>query len=197
MTVSSTSSGSTASSTASSGSTGGGGSNPGTVEYPAAVADCVNPGAPDPDACAVEVGQSRMTVDAEFDSINDPTPRHVYLRFDLDGTLTGKVIDAVSDRLHVPTMSGSNSDNSGNMWEVAPFDRSDLFVAAPINMGSTPISPNLGAVALDSDVLFPLPVDSVAADASVYLGILPINTNGVDYFNNGGAAPPMLVVDYH
>jgi hypothetical protein len=199
MTVSSTSSGSptSSSSSSSSGSTGGGGSAPGTVEYGAAVADCINPGAPDPDACALEVGQNRMTVDTAFDSVNDPTPRHVYLRFDLDDTLAGKVVDAVNVRLHVPNTSGSNSDNSGNMWLVAAFDRADLFVAAPITMGSMPVSPNLGTVTLDSDVLFPLPVDSVVAGGSVYLGILPINTNGVDYFNNMGSEPPALVVDYH
>jgi hypothetical protein len=199
MTVSSSTSTptSTSDTTTTSVSAGGGGSGPGQVEYAAAVADCINPGLPDPDACALEVGQNRMTVDSEFDAISDPTPRHVYLRFNLDGILAGKTIDAVNVRLHVPDTNGSNSTHSGDMWEVAPFDRQALFVGPPAQVGSSPISPNLGAVGIDSDVLFPLPTDSVTAGGSVYLGILPLSTNGVDYLNNGGSEPPALVVDYH
>lgn len=178
-------------------SAGGGGSGPGQVEYPAVVADCINPDLPDPDACATEVAQNRMTVDTEFDAVNDPTARNVYLRFDLDGTLAGKTIDAVNVRLHVPNTSGSDSTQSGEIWVVDPFDRQALFVGPPAQVGGSPVSPNLGAVALDSDVLFPLPNNSVTPGGNVYLGILPLSTNGVDYFNNAGAAPPALVVDYH
>jgi hypothetical protein len=202
MTVSSTSMGtmtqttSTMSSTSVS-STGGGGEGPGQVEYPAAIADCINPGAPDPDDCALEVGMNRMTVDTEWNSMTDPTPRHVYLRFDLDGTIAGKTVDAVAVRLHVPNTSGADSPQTGDMWEVDPFDRPSLFVGAPMTVGAAPVSPNLGAVGLDQDVFFPLPTDSVTANGSVFLGILPLSANGVDYFNALGAEPPALVVDYH
>ncbi len=184
-------------STTSVSSAGGGGEGPGQVEYPAAVADCINPGAPDPDACALAVGMNRMTVDAEWNSMTDPTPRHSYLRFDLDGTIAGKTIDSVAVRLHVPNISGSESTQTGEVWEVDPFDRPALFVAAPMTVGGAPLSPNQGAVSLDQDVFFPLPTDSVTANGSVYLGILPLSTNGVDYFNALGAEPPALVISYH
>jgi hypothetical protein len=161
------------------------------------VADCINPTAPDPDQCALEVGQNRMTVDSEFNAMTDPTPRHVYLRFDLDDTIAGKTIYAVNVRLRVPNTSGSDSPQTGEMWEVGSFDRPSLFIAAPMTVDASPISPNMGAVALDEQVFFPLPADSVTAGGSVFLGILPLSTNGVDYFNNTGSDPPALVIDYH
>ncbi|NUO52798.1 MAG: hypothetical protein HOV80_28465 [Polyangiaceae bacterium] len=202
MTVSSTSMSSMTQTTSTMSSTsvssaGGGGEGPGQVEYGAAVADCVNPGAPDPDACALEVGNGRMTVDSEWNAMTDPTPRHSYLRFDLDGAIAGKTVDSVAVRLHVPNIAGAESTQTGDMWEVEPFDRPSLFGSVPMNVGAAPISPNLGAVSLDQDVFFPLPTDSVAADGSVFLGILPLSTNGVDYFNALGAEPPALVISYH
>jgi hypothetical protein len=193
MTVSSSSE--TGSSTTGAG--GAGGDGPGQVGYEAAIADCINPGAPDPDACALEVGQDRITVDTEFDEMTDPTPRQVYLRFEIGNELAGKTIDLAGVHLRVPSTSGSDSNQTGDMWLVAPFDRAALFVAAPATMGSRPISPDQGTVAQGELVVFPLPASAVVAGGTVYLGILPLSTNGVDYFNLAGEDPPVLVVDYH
>lgn len=176
---------------------GGGGAGPTEVTYTAAVADCVRPTMPNPDTCETEVGAGTMTVDTEYDPPIDLTPRHSYLRFDLDGTLAGKTIDGATLRVRVTAISGAESNQTGELWQVQPFTRNDLFVSTPSAVGSSPIADDQGPVALSELVSFSVPTSLISPNGSVYLGLLPLTTNGVDYYNANGAEPPVLVVDYH
>jgi hypothetical protein len=172
-----------------------GGSPPGTVVYAPSIADCIDPVTPDPDACAIETGPGVITVDTLQNSTG--TPRHSFLRFDLDDTLEGKTVDSVTLRLVVPVLVDSESDQTGEVWQVAAFTRPDLFDAAPVKVGSVPLAPDMGAVAQGATVEFDLPVTVAVASGSVFLGLLPLISDGVDYFNLLGAQPPALVIDYH
>jgi len=178
------------------GGSGGEGGN-GSVElsYGAAIADCVNPTSPNPDTCAAEGGGIRMSVDLEEGM--PPTPRISFLRFDLDAQLAGKSVDSVELRLSVPMFVGAESNDSGEVWRVTEFDRAALFTAAPTKVGASPAAASVGAVAQGQTVVFELPSSLVSAGGSVYLGVFPLSTNGVDYSNVLGAVPPALVITAH
>ncbi len=192
-----TSSATTSVTSTSTGPAGGGGQGGGgsQVAYTGVVADCIDPTLPDPDACETFVGTGALTVDGN--RVTTATPRHAFLRFDLDGVLQGATIDAVALRVVVTNGSGADSTSTAEVWEVAPFTRPDLFMAEPAQVSAGPVSPDQGAVVQGQEVLFPLPTTLVVADGSVFLGLFPLTSNGVDYFNLNGAEPPQLIVDYH
>jgi hypothetical protein len=157
------------------------------VSYEAAVADCIEPAAPDPDLCETNAGAGLLDVD-------QMALKHSYLRFDLDNQPTGKTVLEVRLVVVVADTADAESDQSGEVWEVAPFDRLDLFAAAPAAQGMAPIAVSQGAVTMNQQVDFLLPLDLVQAGGVVFLGVLPVSTDGVNYFNNDGAIPPRLVV---
>jgi hypothetical protein len=165
------------------------------LSYGATVADCVDPTIPDPDACAAEGGGIRMSVDLENGMT--PTPRISFLRFDLDAQLTGMSVDSVELLLSVPVFAGAESTNSGEVWQVTEFDRAALFTAAPDKVGASPLAGSVGAVAQGQTVSFQLPSTLVSAGGTVYLGVFPLSTNGVDYFNSLGTVPPALLITAH
>lgn len=173
-----------------SGGAGGGGAGPVTLTYPAAVADCVYIGMEDPDVCAAAPPVNTMTVDGAVSTVM--LPGHSFLRFDLDGQLAGATVTEVRLRLTVSDDSNAASVSTGELHEVAPFTRMDLFTAAPATVA--PLGGDQGAVMPNDPVEWVLPSGIVAADGSVFLGVLPVDTDGVDYWNNDGAMPPVLLV---
>ncbi len=177
------------------GAGGAGGAPAEQVTYAAAVAACINTTMPNPSTCATENGGNRMSVDLQGTPGN--TPRHSYVRFNLDGTLSGKTVDQVTLRVVVSTVMGAESDQTGEVWQVAEFDQGSLNGTVPGQLGSSPLAPNQGMVALGEEVTFTLPSSTVTPNGSVYLGIVPVTTNGVDYWNLIGTDPPTLIVDYH
>ncbi len=76
------------------------------------------------------------------------------------------------------------------------FTLADLSTTAPSTLGAQPLAPDQGATAVGDTVIFVLPSGVVAPDSALYLGLLPVSDNGVNYFNNDGATPPRLVVRY-
>jgi hypothetical protein len=175
---------------------GAGGGAPATVEFVATVAECVDPGLPDPAFCEQRAGAGKITVD-----LADGMPAHpfyAFLHFDTDPALAGKVIEQISLVLQVGPDSGDDSDTqSGEVWQVTPFSLSDLSSAAPAQIGSAPLAANLGAAMLDQTVTWALPADLLAGGAGVYLGLYPVDDDGVDYWKTGGATSPRLIVVYH
>lgn len=169
---------------------GGGGADPVTITYGAAVADCIYIGMEDPDLCAADPPIDSMTVDASVST--NLLPGHSYLRFDLDGQLAGKTVTEARLRLTVSSDMNASSISTGELHEVAAFTRPDLFVAAPMAVAS--LGADQGAVMPNDVVEWVLPTALVAPNGSVFLGVLPVDTNGVDYDNNDGAAPPVLLV---
>lgn len=176
------------------GAEGGGGATSMTALYQAAVAECIDPSNPNPDTCATEVGAGLITVDLDQNGLGE---RHAFLRFDLDDVFVGKTVDEVLLRLRVPTLMGSDSDQTGDVWQVTEFTRADLFGSEPSNVGSSPVAANLGATPQGALVEFTLPSALVAVDESVFLALRPLSANGVDYIDSEGVEPPALVVRYH
>jgi hypothetical protein len=166
---------------------------PGTKSYAATVADCINPMTLNPDTCESLTGAGEMNVDLA-DTPNNP--HHAYLRFDLDGAFAGRTVTAVRLQLHTTDDQNAGSPSSGEVWSVATFVRADLFTGAPAKQGSAPIAADIGTVARMAPVEFSLPVTSVTANGAACFGIFPLSTEGVDYYNDSGAQPPQLVVDY-
>jgi hypothetical protein len=179
------------------GGTGGMDAGPGTVTYPAAIAECIAITNPDPAACEATAGAGLMTIDTQTSIIGTSGNYATagYLRFDLDGAISGKTISAVTLRMRVGNQNASDSPMSGEINLVTCFTLADLSSVAPAKQGVV-ISPNQGAVAEDEVVDFPLPVSTVTASQPVCLGIYALNFDGVDYVNTKGANPPQLIIDY-
>lgn len=178
-----------------SGSGGGGsGGGPGSVTYSAAIAECIDPLAPDPVACKAAVGNVKIDVDL-MDEAAPMHPNHGYLRFELDGAIAGKTIDMVRLELVVGNAQGDEGGGSGEVHRVSSFSASSLNTTAPTSAGL--LAGDQGAVALNELVSFSLPTNLAVANGTIYLGLIPTSTNGTHYWNNAGAVPPILVVDYH
>lgn len=177
---------------------GSGGAPTQTAVYTATVADCIDPLAPDPDVCKASVGGFRFTVDIESGGPKPPgVLSHAYLRFDFDDAFEGAVIDSVSLELQVPNAVDAKSNQSGQLWEVVPFDREDLYVAAPAKVGTVPLQGDQGATSPGDLVHFDVPTSLVVVNGRAHFGVLPVSSDGVDYFNTAGDVPPKLRVTFH
>ena len=103
--------------------------------------------------------------------------------------------DVASITLEVTITSAQFSDgNSGEIWTVVPFVRSDLFNGPPANVGSSAISAGQGNVALNQTVSWSLPTNVVNGGA-VHLEIKPLANGNTVYWNGAGTVPPKLIVN--
>jgi hypothetical protein len=176
----------------SSSATGGmGGAAPVVVSYPATVADCLLTGTADPDLCANTHPVGHMSVDLDVDLLM--VGSQVYIRFEPDNQVAGTVISA-EIRLTVGSDTAAASTQTGELFRVEPFIRSDLFVDPPPTVVGNLLGMNQGAVVPGDTVVWPLPVSAVQPGTPICLTVKPVNSNGVDYFNLVGATPPELVV---
>jgi hypothetical protein len=124
-------------------------------------------------------------------------PIYAFLRFEVNGTIANKVVDAVTLRLTATDAPKAPGNASGEIWEVESFTMATLATTVPAKLGNTAISPNQGAVTQNQEISWPLPSGIVAPNTAVFLGLYPLSTDGVNYWNNDGAAPPQLIIDYH
>lgn len=173
---------------------GAGGSPIVTNSYAASIAECVDPLVLDPDACEADAGAGHLNVDLEDGPNNSPV--YSFLAFPIDGAIAGHTVIDVELALTVSSELGSNSSSSGEIWRVTAFALSDLSSAVPTQIGNQPLAGDAGTVALSRTVTFNLPPSSVAANTTLYVGIYPLSTNGVNYFNNTGATPPLLSITH-
>jgi hypothetical protein len=180
-----------ANSTSTSASTGG---QSMTLTYPATVAECVNPMMPDPAACSTWAGGNRLDVDLKNEASN-MEPSHAYLRFDLDGALDGKTIDAVQVELVCGDAAGDEAPMSGELYRVASFSLSSLQTGVPAI--AEKVAEDRGGVTRGATVAWLIPPALVKPNGTIYLGLFPTTNNGVHYWNNSGAVPPKLVIFYH
>lgn len=184
----------TGSSSSGSGSGSGGSTGVTTVTYKATFAGCNSDMNLDIVACEMIVGGGGiMNIDGVT---TQNTITRGFVRFDLDGALSGKTIDSVRLRLVTADVSNAQSEMSGAIWEVAPFTKASLGMAQPAELG-TAVALDLGAVVPSHEYLWELPAKLVAPNKPVYLGIRTAAENGVDYWNDHGVDPPRLIVDYH
>jgi hypothetical protein len=170
--------------TTSSSSGGGTGGSASSVVYVATVADCIDTASPDPDQCASP---------AEALWIDLPETE-AYLRFEPDGAIAGATIVSATLRLTVGTYAQAQGEESGELWEVAPFARADLFNGAPLTVGSV-LAGDQGVAEPGTTVDWSVPVALVAADTPVYLGVIPLGYNSTGYQNLNGSNPPRLIVE--
>ena len=168
---------------------------PGTVSYVATVAECTNPVQPDPALCEATTGINNLNVDLQ-DSTSGLA--HItYLRFDLDAKISGKTVTALTLRLVATNEFKADSSNSGEVWQVTPFNLSDLSSKVPSKVGSTALAGDLGAVVQNQTMDWKLPVTIATPNAPVYLGVYPTTDDGVNYWNSKGLKPPTLIIDYN
>ena len=144
-----------------------GGSPPVELVYAPVIADCITLDAPDPDACALSQPEGTMGVDGDVSNMSMLIERHSYLRFDFDGALAGAEVLEVALEITVSDVASSNGDSSGQLWEVEPFTRDDLFVGPPPKAGTAPLAGDQGSVDLSETVTFALPTSSVIAGSSL------------------------------
>jgi hypothetical protein len=173
------------------GGTGGVPNCTGTHEYDAVVADCIDITVPNPDVCETNAGAGEMTITTAHFSLG--TPHHGFVRFDLDTDVAQSQLMSITLELQVPNTMFADSIDSGNIWQVMPFDRPDLFIGQPVNVGNMPIANSMGPIVLGMTVDFALPT-SIVDGGSVYLAIRPTQANAVDYMNTNGVTPPKLIV---
>lgn len=165
-----------------------------SVEYVAVVADCVNPAVPNPDTCKTVNGATYIAIDAN-DSATD-NPWIGFLRFDLDNVLAGRIVTSLRLRLVASSNSNASAPNSGRIWQVGPFARTDLFVApVPARIGATLLAGTQGSVEPLQVITWTLPVSLAVANGSVYLEIETVNSDGTTYWNLAGPNPPRLLID--
>jgi len=160
--------------------------------YVATVAECINPALPDPDTCRSIKGNAQLVADGSDASTMQPW--YAYVRFDLDGRFAGQSIKTVHLRLTVTDDSLAASASSGAIWQVAMFDKPSLYTTVPAMVGSAAIAPAQSSIQKLEVVTFSIPTDLVAANGSLYLGVISTSTDGVNYWNLDGANPPRLDV---
>jgi hypothetical protein len=179
------------------GSAGSGGSTVQTAVYaPPEVADCIALTNPDPDACQSSTGLGQMAVDSVNSGIQGSPPTAAFLSFSLDNAFAGKQVLSVKLQLTVANETSAASNKSGEVWAVAPFTRPDLYIDVPAKQGTAPLAGDLGAVVPLQVVEWLLPNSSVTAGQSIYLGVFPNSSDGVDYYGTMSLAPATLIVQY-
>jgi len=163
-----------------------------TLVYPAAIAACLDPGAPDPDVCTQVNGAEQLVIDT-IDSVTG-NPWYGYVRFDLDSAIANRTVTAVTLRVVATSAAKANGPSTGEVWAVQPFSLASLFTTAPAQVGGR-LAPSQGTVTQLQVIDWPLPLATVSASGSVYLGLFPTSDDGVNYWNQDGTTPPRLVVD--
>jgi hypothetical protein len=188
---SSSSSSSTSEDPATSGSSSSSSSSGGafTVEYEATLAVCTEPGVFDPAHCALEAGVDQFTIDA---SDVDGNVSNGWLRFELDDQIEGVDIAGAELVLHVGNEELDDSDQTGEVWLVEPFDATTLTMYDP---GALEIlAEDMGAVAVDTIVVFELPSAVITPTSVLYLGLFATTDDGLDYYSHTAIDPPRLVI---
>jgi hypothetical protein len=181
------------------GSGGSSGATVSTATYtPPEVGDCIAVAlvTPDPDACQATSGLGQLSVDGQNAGLTGSPATAAFLSFVLDNAFAGKQVTSVTLQMTVANETSANGNMSGEVWAVEPFTRPDLFTKVPAKQGSAPLAADQGAVVPLQVVSWPLPSDSVTANQSVYLGVFPLSTDGVDDYGKVSPAPPKLIVQY-
>ncbi len=124
-------------------------------------------------------------------------PIHSFIRFEIDDSIANKTIDSVTLRLKVTSSIKASSTQTGEIWRVQTFTENSLHMSEPAKVGATAIGADKGAVALNQVITWSLPTTLVMANQSVFLGVFPLTSDGVNYYNTDGAEPPRLTIQYH
>jgi hypothetical protein len=165
----------------------------GPFPYSATIAACTSP-APNKAGtayCENDTGTNEMSVDKKDDS--EKIPFHSYVSFEIDAKLVGFTPTKVTLQLHTTNNSKANADQTGEVWQVSQFTMSSLDQQAPTSL--VMLAANKGAIGANQLVEWDLsPATVVQPNTILYLGIIPVSTSGVNYWNKNGLKPPKLII---
>lgn len=187
----------TGASTTGDGSSSDGGPSTQTVTYPATHAACVmlDLMTPEPGTCVSFTPPDGMTTDLVISSMMPELGGSASLvHIPVGGEFAGR--DIVEVRLRLHTLPMTDSPQTGEVWAVESFTPMSIETVLPAQVGAAPLAPDMGASLGDVDVVWVLPNDAVTPNADAYLGIFPIDTDGVDFYSHLGPSPPVIEVEY-
>lgn len=164
----------------------------GVHTYVPIVADCIELPDPDPDACETVSGAGSMLITTSASTTHNPF--HSFVRFDIEPDVAQSPLVSATLRVVVSNMAYADSPESGEIWRVAPFTRSELFSGEPADVGTQPLAASLGAVTQGQTVEWALPPSGIFDFSSVYLRIRPLVTDSARYDNLNGTTPPELIL---
>jgi hypothetical protein len=165
------------------------------VVVAASVAACTDPIANDPAACELSTGTQGMSVDAINDGAMGSSTT-AYVAFNLSvlpadaELLSAELRLTATDEPHAESMT-----QTGEVWRTAAFGLESLAVGQPPLVGDMAISADQGGVASSELVVWVLPITQLDLGETLYLAVLPTTSEGVDYWNAMGIAPPLLVLE--
>jgi len=146
--------------------------------------------------CETATGAGQMSVDSQNSAIpgTGPDPQTAsFVSFPLDDAFAGKQVLSVTLEITVSNGVNAHSPASGEVWEVASFTLSSLAGTVPAKQGSAALAPDQGAVTQLQVVSWTLPNATVTAGQTLYLGVFPTATDGIDYTATGASAPTLTV----
>lgn len=159
--------------------------------YRPTVVACINPAAPDPAACATALAPNGVSADGSASGHTWDT----FVRVHIDAGITGRTVTALRLQMTAKDTPAAASSNAGDVYHVASFSLTSLGTAEPAKVDPMPLATSPGAVAMLQTVEWQLPIALAVPSTNLYLEIESTSTDGVDYWDLGGATPPALIVD--
>jgi hypothetical protein len=173
-----------------------------TVSYVATVADCL-------EAVIQPQRGSCLSYSTSLDGPNElwvdirRTGRRAftaYLAFDIDATTANRTVVSVELRMTVTTYANA-AGTGADVWEVAPFTDTSLYLQTPAVVDTTPLAATPGVAAQGQTVTYSLPNSVATPGSSLYLSLtLPMGGDGTGYWGTNGdpkiQAPPTVVITY-
>lgn len=148
---------------------------------------------PDPAGCG-DVARAQFGLSVDLMAGADMVPTAGYLAFSLPIAYPEGSVAAL--RLRLTTLDPINAagNQSGEVWRVESFAEDSLVAAVPAQAGTEALAADLGMVQPATEIIWELPPGTVEGVSSVFLGVFPVTTDGVDYWAHDGAAPPTLEI---
>lgn len=161
------------------------------IVYPASVSACVSDSFPGETVCADLYSLNSLVV-TELEATT-MLPLRAYLRFDLDGAVTGTTVAAVTLQMTALDTAQAASDQSGSVWQVTSFTQQSIYDTTPSKTGSV-LATDRGLVAKGAVVEWPLASSLIDGNAVFCLELESASTNNVIYDKT---APPTLLIDVY
>lgn len=121
-------------------------------------------------------------------------PIGVYLRFEPDSALIGKVIAGITLELTAQDTAMAASSSGGAVWRANAFTESSIMNTSPGTIGAA-ITGDAGAVAEGATVDWPLAGVIATPGAPLCFAIRSTSMDETAYENRQSATPPTLIVD--
>ncbi len=143
-------------------------------------------------------GVGEMVVDQLDGDLGDREV-HSYLKFPwhpayrVDGAKVELILHTTADG------DSQSSSQTGEIWLVDTFTLGSLAQAIPSRVGTAPKAQDMGMAGNDKQVAWELPASTFDDGQPVYIGVLPVSEDGVNYWNLDAklaAERPVLLVTF-